>query len=98
MALRPGPPNLAGSPAFQKEVAEVLSYSQNATRDQQAQVEFWADGAGTYTPPGHWNAIAANEFVKENYSEVTLGTEFCAVKYGRNGCCHLLLGYQIFLF
>lgn len=33
-------------------------------------MQFWADGAGTYTPPGHWNAIAAEDFVKQNYSEV----------------------------
>ena len=32
VALRPGPPNLAGSDAFKKEVAEVQSYSQNVTR------------------------------------------------------------------
>ena len=76
VALRPGPPNLAGSPAFQKEVAEVLSYSQNPTREHQAQVDFWADGIGTYTPPGHWNAIAAAEFVKENYSEVHWARNF----------------------
>lgn len=30
---------------------------------------FWADGVGTYTPPGHWNYIAANEFIKLNFSE-----------------------------
>ena len=24
-----------------------------------AHTQFWADGAGTYTPPGHWNSIAA---------------------------------------
>ena len=70
VALRPGPPNLAGSAAFNTDLAEVLSYSKNITRDQQAQVEFWADGVGTYTPPGHWNAIAADEFAKQNYSEV----------------------------
>jgi hypothetical protein len=70
VAMRPAPPNLAGSAAFQKEAAEVLYYSQNPTRDRQAQVEFWADGIGTSTPTGHWNAIAADEFVKENYSEV----------------------------
>jgi len=70
VALRPGPPNLAGSDAFKAEVAEVLSYSKNPTREHQAQVQFWADGVGTYTPPGHWNAIAESEFIKENYSEV----------------------------
>ena len=70
VALRPSPPNPTNSDAFKKEVAEVLTYSQNPTREHQAIVEFWADGVGTYTPPGHWNAIAADEFVKQNYSEV----------------------------
>lgn len=68
--LRPAPPNPAGSAAFAQEAAEVLSYSKNPTREHQAMVEFWADGVGTYTPPGHWNTIAADEFVKQNYSEV----------------------------
>lgn len=76
VAMRPAPPNLAGSDAFKKEVAEVLSYSQNPTREHQHQVEFWADGVGTYTPPGHWNAIAADEFVKQNYSEVRWARNF----------------------
>ena len=76
VALRPGPPNLAGSPAFLAEEAEVLSYSKNPTREHQAQVQFWADGIGTYTPPGHWNAIAAAEFVKQNYSEVRWARNF----------------------
>ncbi|BAU54369.1 phosphatase PAP2 family protein [Mucilaginibacter gotjawali] len=70
VSLRPAPPFLAGSDAFKAEAAEVLSYSKNPTREHQAQVEFWADGAGTYTPPGHWNAIAETEFVQQHYSEV----------------------------
>jgi hypothetical protein len=28
------------------------------TEDQEVIARFWADGAGTETPPGHWNAIA----------------------------------------
>ena len=76
VALRPGPPNLTNSPAFKAEVAEVLNYSKNPTRDNQALVQFWADGVGTYTPPGHWNAIAADEFVKQNYSEVRWARNF----------------------
>ncbi len=38
VALRPGPPNLPGSPAFIQEAAEVLSYSKNPTRANQALV------------------------------------------------------------
>ncbi|MFX5498301.1 hypothetical protein ABTD99_19225, partial [Acinetobacter baumannii] len=33
-------------------------------------VQFWADGVGTYAPPGHWNAIAAEDFINLNFSEV----------------------------
>ena len=33
-------------------------------------VHFWADGVGTYTPPGHWDAIAAEDFISKNFSEV----------------------------
>ncbi len=75
-ALRPGPPNLAGSAAFAAEVAEVLSFSNNPTTEHQKLIDFWADGAGTYTPPGHWNAIAADEFEKQNYSEVRWARNF----------------------
>ena len=75
-ALLPGPPNAVGSGAFKTELAEVLSYSANPTRANQAIVQFWSDGAGTYTPPGHWNAIAASEFVKQNYSEVRCARNF----------------------
>jgi hypothetical protein len=33
-------------------------------------VHFWGDGAGTYTPPGHWNAVACEDFVNMRFSEV----------------------------
>lgn len=70
IGIRPPPPPSTTSEKFKEETAEVLYYSQNPTRERMRVVHFWADGAGTYTPPGHWNAIAADEFVKEQYSEV----------------------------
>jgi hypothetical protein len=70
IALRPPPPPSTSSDKFREELNEVLQYSQNPTRERTRIIHFWADGAGTYTPPGHWNAIAADEFVKENFSEV----------------------------
>ncbi len=76
IAMRPDPPPSTNSEEFKKETEEVLYYSQNATRERLAIVHFWADGAGTYTPPGHWNAIAADEFVKEKYSEVRWARNF----------------------
>jgi len=76
VALRPPAPYSTNSDEFKKQTAEVLSYSQHATRENQAIVAFWADGIGTYTPAGHWDAIAADEFVKQNYSEVRWARNF----------------------
>ncbi|MCA6516055.1 MAG: phosphatase PAP2 family protein [Chitinophagaceae bacterium] len=74
--LRPLPPPSTRSIAFQKELEEVRYYSQNQTRERLRIVHFWADGVGTYTPPGHWNAIAAEEFVKLKWSEVRWARAF----------------------
>jgi len=76
VALRPGPPHLTGSAEFAVDQKEVLYYSQHATRENEALVAFWADGVATYTPAGHWNAIAADEFVKQHYSEVRWARNF----------------------
>ncbi len=70
VANRPVPPPLTSSEKFKTELAEVKKYADNPTRENIKIVHFWADGTGTYTPPGHWNAIAAEEFVQQNFSEV----------------------------
>jgi hypothetical protein len=70
ISIRPPAPPSTSSDQFKKETEEVLSFSKNATREQIRIVHFWADGVGTYTPPGHWNAIAADDFIKQNFSEV----------------------------
>jgi len=70
IANRPVPPPLTSSTLFATELAEVKNFADNPTRERLQIVHFWADGAGTYTPPGHWNAIAAEEFVQQNFSEV----------------------------
>jgi hypothetical protein len=69
-SLRPGPPPSANSEKMQEELKEVLDYTTKPTRENMRIINFWADGVGTYTPPGHWNAIATEEFVKNKYSEV----------------------------
>lgn len=76
VSLRPPPPPSTTSDEFKKETEEVLYYSTHPTRERIRIVHFWADGAGTSTPAGHWDAIAAEEFVKENYSEVRWARNF----------------------
>lgn len=69
-SIRPGPPPSTSSPQFRAELEEVYNYSINPTRERMRIVHFWADGVGTYTPPGHWDAVAAEDFIQQNYSEV----------------------------
>ena len=70
VSIRPPAPPLTHSVQFQKELDEVYGYSKNFDRERMRIVNFWADGVNTYTPPGHWNAIAADNFVQQRYSEV----------------------------
>jgi PAP2 superfamily len=68
-AVRPPAPPSTKSTQFKTELEEVYNMQKNLTREQIAIAHFWADGLNTYTPPGHWNYIAANAFVQENFSE-----------------------------
>ncbi|MRX70091.1 PAP2 superfamily protein [Flavobacterium resistens] len=70
VANRPPAPPSTKSEAFAKELAEIKSFSQDKSREHLEIVSFWADGVDTYTPPGHWNAIASETFVQQSYSEV----------------------------
>jgi hypothetical protein len=69
-SFRPGPPPSTSSAEFKKDADEVSSFVKNPSRENIGIVEYWADGVGTYSPPGHWDAIAAEDFVKKNWSEV----------------------------
>ena len=57
----PGPPSLDSEQyaADYNEVKELGAALGSTRTAEQTQIAlFWADGAGTETPPGHWNSIA----------------------------------------
>ena len=57
----PGPPSLDSEryAADYNEVKELGAVVGSTRTEDQTQIAlFWADGAGTETPPGHWNSIA----------------------------------------
>ncbi|MFZ4431140.1 MAG: Ig-like domain-containing protein, partial [Phycisphaerales bacterium] len=60
--FRPAGPWALTSAQYAADLNEVKSLgsatSSSRTADQTAIARFWADGAGTYTPAGHWNQIA----------------------------------------
>jgi PAP2 superfamily len=68
-SIRPSAPPSTSSPQFATELAEILNYSKNISREQMRIAHFWADGVNTFTPPGHWNYIAVTDFVQQNFSE-----------------------------
>lgn len=70
VSLRPGPPPLTSSDEMKQEVNEELQYTLHPTAETIRITQFWADGVGTSTPPGHWNYIASQDFISKNYSEI----------------------------
>jgi membrane-associated phospholipid phosphatase len=60
--FRPHAPPPVGSSAYAFELNIVKAYGgatgSMRSADQSQIAEFWANGAGTETPPGHWNRIA----------------------------------------
>jgi PAP2 superfamily len=73
---RPPAPPSTSSPQMQQEVAEVRQTVDHLTREQLAIAYKWNDGAGTYTPPGHWNDIAAEYIRDAQMSEVRAARTF----------------------
>ncbi|MEP7321929.1 MAG: phosphatase PAP2 family protein [Saprospiraceae bacterium] len=71
-AIRPAIPFIVESNEFNKDLDELLSIQKNQTREQARIANYWADGAGSYTPPAHWNRIAADAGVRAKYSEVRM--------------------------
>ena len=67
---RPEAPPSTSSDQMKAELKEVKSFTDNPTRERLAIIHKWADGAGTYTPPGHWNHIAEEYIASAKFSEV----------------------------
>lgn len=70
VALRPPAPPKFGSPTFNASLAEVRRISDTRSAEQLRIAQFWADGAGTATPPGHWNQIACDLLLEKGSSEL----------------------------
>jgi hypothetical protein len=71
-SIRPGMPYLPGSVEFAADLAELQRVNVGQTRAQAAIANYWADGPGSYTPPGHWHRYACQAGVEAKYSEVRM--------------------------
>jgi hypothetical protein len=76
VAERPPPPPSTSSQQMKDELAEVKRTVDHLTNAQLAIAQKWNDGAGTYSPPGHWNDVAL-EYVRDaHFSEVRAARVF----------------------
>jgi hypothetical protein len=76
VAERPLPPPSTSSEQMKNELAEVKRTVDHLTNAQLAIAQKWNDGAGTYSPPGHWNDVAL-EYVRDaQFSEVRAARVF----------------------
>jgi len=74
----PTPPSLE-SDEFRKDIDSVKSIGDSQTPEQKQIAEFWADGIGTYTPPGHWNMIAEDLIRNQHFTELRQAKIFQAL-------------------
>jgi membrane-associated phospholipid phosphatase len=72
--FRPSGPPALSSDRYTTDFNQVKTLgaknSPVRTTEQTEIAQFWSDGAGTYTPPGHWNAITEEVATKRNTSLV----------------------------
>ena len=95
----PGPPPATTSPEFQKALAEVRTIANTRTREQWRIADFWADGAGTYTPPGHWNLIAEDLIRQNQQNELRAARTYAlmnrAMQDGGTACWSIKYNYFV---
>lgn len=72
-------PPAIDTPAFAAALAEVRQISDTRTPEQLGRAMFWADNAGTATPPGHWNKIASELIQKFGRSDEQAAAIFAAM-------------------
>jgi hypothetical protein len=70
---RPAPPPALTSDLYATEFNQVKDLgainSTTRTAEQTEIAKFWADGGGTFTPPGHWNQIA-QDIARDNFNSL----------------------------
>lgn len=65
--FRPPIPYPPGSSEFQQQVDQLIGLSAGLTDQQKVIAEYWSDGPGTVTPPGHWCQIAQHISARDQH-------------------------------
>lgn len=71
----PTPP-APGSSEFERDAKELKDFAKNLTTEQRKIANWWSDGLGTYTPPGHWNRRTKEYIIKYNLNPLRTARTF----------------------
>lgn len=74
--VRPPVPPAPGSAEYEENARELQHFADNMTNEWRAIANFWQDGLGTYTPPGHWNRFAKEYSIKYNLNPLRTARVF----------------------
>ncbi|MEQ9443336.1 MAG: phosphatase PAP2 family protein [Cyclobacteriaceae bacterium] len=74
--VRPIAPPAPGTPEFEENIEELKYFAKNMNNEWRRVANYWQDGLGTYTPPGHWNKIAKDLVVKHNLNPLRTARAF----------------------
>ncbi len=74
--VRPGPPPAIGSQEYEDDVKNLVDIANNMTEEKRRIANYWQDGLGTYTPPGHWDKIALDLMVKYKMNPIRTARTF----------------------
>lgn len=74
--VRPPVPPAPGSAEYEENEKELIHFAENMKEEWRYLANFWQDGLGTYTPPGHWNRIAKEWIVSHQMNPVRTARTF----------------------
>ena len=74
--VRPGPPPAPGSAEFNAAAKELQDFAKNITPEQRKIANWWSDGLGTYTPPGHWNRYVKDLLIEYKFNPLRSARTF----------------------
>ncbi|MFC0263883.1 phosphatase PAP2 family protein [Fontibacter flavus] len=74
--VRSSPPPAPGSAQFETDAQELKRYAAHMTVEQRRIANWWEDGIGSYTPPGHWNKFAKLSIVKNRLNPLRTAKVF----------------------
>jgi hypothetical protein len=93
--LPPPPYSQSTGSVFYQQANEVYTTVNAADPAQIATAQYWADGGGSFTPPGHWISITCQLCTQQNLTLDRAARSLREGRHRRRGRVHLVLGAEV---